>query len=489
MDNNTRVRDILSRSAGKSVAVLGAGVTGRAVMRLLAQAGYQVYVIDEKLVHSGKREQIEQFGCNLKEQFKGGTSDLAWLRGVDPSFAVVSPGISLEGQLVTLIRSARIPILTEIDIAVAFLGSPLVAVTGTNGKTTCANLIFQMLKKSELPVHLVGNVGNPFVDLIQADELKGKGTRSLDPLMVAEVSSYQLEGAFDFSPQISVCLNVQDDHLERHGTINEYAKIKARIFANQKSDSQSWSLIWKDDPFYKIYRQYLNAQEMFFGIGSVSQGPASLVSDDYQSLTIKTNTLEQSFSLRDFKLIGKHNYLNIAASSAAALLAGARPEAIQAVINEFETLPHRIEPILENAGILYINDSKGTNTASVIAALEGLGAKYPRRPVVLLLGGKNKQQSWKELTDFFGGRVRQAILFGGDRELIAKIIENCTPDFFKRAVRVEVDLEQALHAAQSIAEPGDIVLLSPGCASFDAYSGFEERGEHFRRLLIDWAKQ
>lgn len=483
-----RVRELLERGVGSPVLVLGGGVTGRAVSELLWSAGYDVTIVDEKALNDSLREELVNLGVSVIENFSATSQEIQKLKQTGFGLAVLSPGVSLDGRLSSAVTQAEIPKVSELDLGIAFLGMPKIAVTGTNGKTTTTSLINDMLNRSGVPSLAVGNIGKPFVSVIRPEVLGRRDFSAQrgasEPVLVAEVSSYQLEGAFDFSPHIGVWLNLTDDHLERHGTMEEYLRIKSRIFSSQNSE-KDYSIIFVDDPWAEKTRRL--AQGKFFPIGYGT--PERLMFSEGCFFLPERNEIlfrhagnDEFYGLAECSLVGDHNKFNLCGAIAAARLAGATVAGVEAVIREFKPLEHRIEFVAEKNGVVYINDSKATNVSATVAALSTMATEYPAAKVILLLGGKTKKGEWSSLTKSLPKLVKGIIVSGGDRDLVMAEVERCVACSEIHLVKVDW-LPDAVGEAAKLAKPGDIVLFAPACASFDAYSDYTARGRHFRELV------
>ncbi len=496
-----RVQALLERADGRRVAVLGSGVTGKAVAKLLARAGYSVTVVDEREIAKAVCEQFAQHRIDILDQLKPEEATAA-VRVAEQDFAlaVLSPGIGFESPLGRLFGRVGVPKLSEIDLGIAFLGMPEVAVTGTNGKTTTVTLIHQMLLASGLDSELIGNVGTPFVSLVEPETLRVAigNIPKREKLLVAEVSSYQLEAAFDFSPHIGVCLNIEDDHLERHGTFDNYLLAKSRIFSAQRA-MEDWAILWADDPNFKKIRSFVKGNFLPCGMATperLRERNGCFIDEAEDRIVFAREGVFEEYSLADWKPLGFHNRLNLAAAIAAARLAGATHDGVAKVIAEFNALPHRIEVVGEINDVLYVNDSKGTNVSAVKVAVDTILSTMKHRKIVLLLGGQAKLGSWEPIREVLGGAVRQVIGFGASGDYIAEqlevkfdVVANGTPQGKIRSGLWQVPfhrvstLTDAVQDAAKSSQEGDVVLLSPGCASFDAYSDYAARGEHFRNIV------
>ncbi len=392
----------------KKVAVFGLGKSGTAVCEKLKSLGVDFFV-----------SAIEHGGHTLKD-----------LENTD--LIIVSPGIHLDIPVLEEAKKRKIPILSEIELAFQLLKKPIIAVTGTNGKTTTTTLIGEMLKAGGKNVAVAGNIGVPLVSVDDSN---------LD-YIVAEISSYQLEAIHDFKPWIGLILNIQEDHLERHGSMKEYIKQKARIFENQTSSD------------YLIY----NADD-------------PLVVEMVKPAKSKKLPFTKQEKIEKLHIPGQHNVENALAAKKAAELCGIGANVIKVVLETFPGVEHRIELVKEIKGVKFYNDSKATNPDSTIVALKS----FPNKNIILILGGKDKGTNLKPLCAMVRQQVKQVVLIG-------EATERFQQNGFAEAVLAQ-NLEQAVNRAYQLAQAGDIVLLSPACASFDQFKNFEERGKLFKQYV------
>ncbi len=493
-ESSIRIRELLRRARGGAVLVIGGGVTGTAVSTLLAQAEYRVSLVDEGGLSEASSLAMRELGVGVTENFNCAIGSLPEKGRFQ--FCVLSPGVSLHSPIATLVRRQEIPLVSEIDLAVAYLGMPKVAVTGTNGKTTTVSLIREMLVSSGIAAESVGNIGRPLVSLIDPSLLhrpEHAHEYAESPLLVCEVSSYQLESAVDFTPQIGVWLNIDDDHLERHGSLEQYLATKGRIFSGQSAESD-WSLVWADDPRASAMMKFARGRYFPFGILTPEREglkDGCFIDDGTGTIVLKMDGLNEHYSLKDCRLIGKHNRINLSAAVAASRLAGATVLGIRQAIASFHPLPHRVELVGERRGVLFINDSKGTNVSAACAALETVRDEYPKSKVVLLLGGQKKEGSFRPLLEQMSNSIRHLVCFGGSADLIREeLIAESSARRLPLAVKLptitrERTLGDAVATAFRVAQSGDVVLLSPACSSFDAYRNYVERGEDFRRRVLE----
>ena len=430
--------------------VVGLARSGAAVARLLAGRGERVVGVD-----SGRPEEaagLREAGVEVHLDEVG----IELLEGI--STVVKSPGVPGEAPVIATARERRIPVTGELEIAWRSLPNRFVAVTGTNGKTTTAELIGHLLRTAGEPVAVAGNVGTPLASLVgQIDEAA---------TIVCEASSFQLEDSVAFAPECAVFLNLAPDHLDRHHSLDEYLDAKLRIFANQGPDDIA--VVNGDEPSLRGGKIGGRAQRVSFCAATGDDGcDATLVEGE---IRWRGDPLIRVDRLR---LLGRHNVANAMAAAAAALSLGVSRDAVIEGLESFEGVQHRLEPVAAIDGVLYVNDSKATNVSAAIAAIEAFeGGEH------LILGGSPKGESFERLAEPVAERCVACYLTGEAAEEIEKALAGTGVPLY----RCE-GLEDAVHRAAAAATAGQVVLLSPACASFDQYPDFEARGEHFRRLV------
>jgi UDP-N-acetylmuramoylalanine--D-glutamate ligase len=438
---------------GKKVMVLGLARTGTAAARFLVRQGAEVLVTDRR----NETELGPEVAAlaDLPVRFCLGAEDAAWLDGVD--LVIPSPGVPPENPLLREAGRRGIDILSEIELAYRFLSAPLIAVTGTNGKSTTTALIGEMLKASGgLNIFVGGNIGAPLIGFAGGKWDWG----------VVEVSSFQLEWADEFRPKIAALLNLTEDHLDRYSSFESYCAAKERIFGAQQSGDIA--VLNRDDPLVWSRRQRIHSSVVSFGWATVDEG----VSATRYEIVWRGAREEERFPLRQAKIQGVHNVENLMAAVAAAKAVGVPAGAIQNVIENFPGLEHRLEFVREKKGVRYFNDSKGTNVGAVVKSLAGFTA-----PVVLLAGGVDKGGDYGPLEDEIRRTVKKLILFGAAKEKIRAALGHLT-----ETIIVE-NLEAAVEEAHRTSRPGDVVLLSPACSSFDMFRDYTERGRRFKALV------
>ncbi len=430
----------MTKWEGKRVTIFGLGRSGIAAADRLIPLKADVTITESLAEKDISPEIITRMkALGVKLELGGHTN--AVIENAD--LIVMSPGVHLDLPPVLEAKKRGIPVISEIELAFRFLCKPIIAVTGTNGKTTTATLIGEFLKAAGKRSVVAGNIGDPLVAVNDAD---------LD-LIVAEISSYQLETIVTFRPWISLILNLTEDHIERHKTMEEYSQAKARIFMNQK----------KTD--YLIY----NAED---------KTVASIVSDAEARLV--PFSIKQPFLKPDEMLIkGDHNLENAMAAAQAALISGVGIDTIKSVLKDFKGVEHRIEFVIEKKGIRFYNDSKGTNPDSTVVALKALS--NGSRNIILIAGGRDKGGDLTDLVHLISDNVKNVVLIGEAAERFGTALRSNRFD----QLTFSGDFKAAVDDSYAMAQPGDIVLLSPACASFDMFKNFEERGKTFKELVLN----
>lgn len=439
----------------KKALVVGAGRSGTAASGFLARQGWQVTLSDLK-----KPESFSELPEKI--EYRWGNQDFSLLEEIE--LVVVSPGISLEIPILKEAQMRNIEIIGELELFYRNCPLPILAVTGTNGKTTTTTLLAQMMEKSNKPVILGGNIGKALSE--EADHLPEEGW------VVLEVSSYQLETTKTFCPHIAGILNVTPDHLERHKTFENYQRMKEKVFINQGPEDILF-LNQQDEIVREMRERALSKVFYFDPVAPVKLG---VWGDEKYLYHNMSGVKEQLLSWSDTSLPGRHNRENIAMAAGMALAAGISSNEIRETVQNFSAVEHRIEWIRTINGADYYNDSKATNPDSAIKALESF-----ERPIIWLAGGYDKGNDMRELFELAEKRAEWKIFFGkaGER-------------FFKEAQEMGINqilqasnLQEALKEAVKKAQKNDIVLLSPACSSFDQFSSYEERGQLFK----EWVRE
>jgi UDP-N-acetylmuramoylalanine--D-glutamate ligase len=447
----------LSNLIDKKVAVLGFGRSGVAVAKRLVSLGARVFVSEqeeERAFDPNAVLEIKKLG--VETEFGGHTPRS--LEGTD--LLVLSPGVHSDIPLLSDAAKRRIPAVSEVELAYSILTKPIIAVTGTNGKTTTSVLIGEMLKRGGRRAAVAGNIGYP---------LSAVDDSELD-YIVAEISSYQLEGIRDFKPLVSVILNITEDHLERHKNMLEYIKLKARIFMNQGEGD--FFVYNADDASVSDLTKSSNAEVVPFS-KSRKLKSGVFVDSGYLQYHLSGNA-GKIIDREKISLMGEHNLENALAASAAATLLGIEGRTIARVLSDFKGVQHRLEHVAEISGISFYNDSKATNPNSTVFALRALD-----KNIILIAGGRDKGGDLSKLVDESKGRIKALILIGEARERMKKSFIRLRLD----GVGEAASMEDAVRKAYALSSQGDKVLLSPACASFDMFRDFEERGDVFKAAV------
>jgi UDP-N-acetylmuramoylalanine--D-glutamate ligase len=445
---------------GKKVLVVGLGKSGLAAALFLRRQGAQVTVSDMRSAAALSKEipSLLEHGIMVES---GGHGLLTFRR---QDLIVVSPGVPMDTPELVQVKAFGLRIIGELELASQFLRGKILAITGSNGKTTTTALTGEILTSAGILTQVGGNIGVPVVDLVPGST---ENTWS-----VLEVSSFQLESTEHFHPEIAVILNITPDHLDRHGSFENYALAKERIFAAQ---SRADALVLNaDNPRTAAAATRASGRVFWFSLqGSVSQG-AWVENGQVVFRAALDGPIEFVLALNDIPLKGSHNVENVLAAVCAARLAGASNETIARAIEGFRAVEHRLEFVATNNGVDYYNDSKATNvdaTAKAIAAFPGC--------IHLILGGKDKNSNYADLSDLLRKRVKAVYTIGSAAEKIESHIRGMV-----QVVRCET-LENAVASASKTAHPGDIVLLSPACSSFDQFENYEHRGRVFKELVLE----
>jgi UDP-N-acetylmuramoylalanine--D-glutamate ligase len=438
-----------TEGGGKRAGILGMGVSGRAAARLLHSRGFSVTGIDSC-------ESIEP--CEWCDRLVCGVVDPGIAEQLDG--LVLSPGVRPSSDLPEAAVSLGLPVIGEIELASLFASAPILAITGSNGKTTTVEWLGFLLREAGRKACVTGNVGFPFSSAV-LDHPDAE-------FYVVEVSSYQLETIDTFHPSAAAILNVTPDHLRRHGSMDAYLESKAAVFANQHSGDVL--VLNAEDEKSKLLRGRSECVEMLFSrTDRVRSGADS--ADGIITLCTDGERIPVT-GIEEISLPGFHNLSNALAVVCMSAATGMTPEEMLPGLTAFKGVPHRIESIAVAQGVEYVNDSKSTNQDSLRVALESF-----QRRVILLAGGLVKDSDYTELRELIKRKTKHAVLFGQGAVELSVAWRNTVP------LSLVSDLEEAFARARCLAVPGDVILLSPGCASFDQYTNFEERGEHFRRLV------
>ncbi|HPG10848.1 MAG TPA: UDP-N-acetylmuramoyl-L-alanine--D-glutamate ligase [Chitinophagaceae bacterium] len=441
----------------KRIVILGGGESGLGAALLAHQKGFEVFLSDQGSLKDEYRNGLQEAGIDFEE---GKHTEEKIL---DASIVIKSPGIPESAEIVKKIRSMGIEIISEIEWAWRYKGnSKIIAITGSNGKTTTTALTWHILHSAGVDCALVGNIGDSFA---------GQIAKNPKPVYVVEVSSFQLDDIKEFRPDIAILTNITEDHLNRYDNCFEnYIKSKFRITMNQQKND--YFIFCADDEVTMKHINEFDIQSNQLPISMRRELPNGAFIKD-GDMYVRTGQDFVSMSVYDFALKGKHNQYNTMAACVAAAIMDIRKEKIRDAVQDFRGLEHRMEYVATVRGVEFINDSKATNVNSTWFALESM-----TKPVVLILGGVDKGNDYSLIADLVKEKVKAIICLGTDNRKIH--------DAFGKEVNPMVNTssaEEAVHGAFHFAEKGDVVLLSPACASFDLFTNYEDRGSQFKKAV------
>jgi len=444
--------------AGKKVLVFGTGISGIGAVKLLEDHGAQIVLFDGnvKADVTKIRERLQE---NSKAEIILGTLPEEVMKELD--LAVLSPGVPTDLPVVNAMRDAGIQIIGEVELAYSFGKGDVLAITGTNGKTTTTSLLGEIMKNYQEDVFVVGNIGNPYT--VAADLMTEK------TIAVAEMSSFQLETIITFAPKVSAILNFTPDHLDRHHTMEAYVEAKKNIANNQTEDN--WCVLNYEDPLTREFGENVKTQVLYFSSQHKLEKGIYL---DNGNIIYKNPEEIVVCHVDELQILGVHNYENVMAAVAMAAVYGVPMNVIRDTVKQFGGVAHRIEYVAEKNGVVYYNDSKGTNPDAAIKGIQAMNRK-----TVLLGGGYDKDSEYTEWIEAFDGKVKKLVLLGQTKEKIARDADKCG---FHDYVFAET-FEEAVMMAVEIAEPGEAVLLSPACASWGMFKNYEERGDKFKEIV------
>lgn len=441
----------------KRLVILGGGESGVGAALLGKQKGYDVFLFDEGSLKEGYRNELQQASIPFAE---GSVEEQRLLAAGE---VVKSPGIPEKNAWVKKIRAKGIPVISEIEFAYRYKGSSrIIAITGSNGKSTTTALIYHMCRVAGLDAALVGNIGYSFAKQVVEDP---------KPLYVAEISSFQLDDIVMFRPDVAILLNITEDHLDRYDyKFENYIASKFRIAMNQTS--ADYFIFNLDD---EVIMKYMDKYKII----SIKT-PISMKQEVKKGAYIKGDEMkvnagseQQSMSVYDFALKGKHNQYNTMAACVAGATMDIRKDKIREAVQTFQSLEHRMEPVATVRGVEFINDSKATNVNSTWYALESMS-----KPIVLILGGIDKGNDYSLIKDLVAEKVKAIVCLGVDNQKIHEAFQPVVSNIVDTA-----SAEDAVRASFALATVGDAVLLSPGCASFDLFKNYEDRGAQFKQAV------
>lgn len=442
----------------QKVLVFGCGISGIAASRLLEREGKDVILYDGNTsLHTEDLKQ--QLGENTKVEIILG--ELPEERMSELGMVVMSPGVPTDLPVVRKMRDMGILVSGEMELAYTYAKGDVLAITGTNGKTTTTALLGEIMKSYKDSVYVVGNIGNPYTSAAL--------DMTEESVAVAEVSSFQLETIHEFRPKVSAILNITPDHLNRHHTMQGYIEAKEAIAKNQTGEDTC--VLNYEDEVLRKFGENVSAKVLYFS--SQRRLEKGIYLDD-GNMIYKEEEEIVVCHVSELQLLGTHNYENVMAAVAMAVAYGVPMEIVQKAVKAFAGVAHRIEFVAEKQGVAYYNDSKGTNPDAAIKGIQAMN-----RPTVLIGGGYDKNSEYDEWIESFDGKVKLLVLIGATREKIANTARKhgfdkiAMADTFEEAMQISVDA----------AESGDAVLLSPACASWGMFKNYEERGDKFKELV------
>lgn len=445
----------------KKIVVIGTGVSGMGAVKLLSntEAVVTLYDGNEKLDRDEVLARIPD-DCDVKLII--GEMPAEVIKETD--LLVISPGVPVDSEIVLEFKKENVPVWGEIELAYNFEKGTVFAITGTNGKTTTTTLVGEIMKNYNDKTFVVGNIGTSYTGEVL--------NTSSDSITVAEISSFQLETIQDFMPRGTAILNITPDHLNRHYTMENYASVKESITKNQwKNSKDDYCVLNYDDEELRRFGMTI-PNAVWFSRKSVPEKGAYLSGD-----MIRYNDGKKDYevmSVNDMHLFGNHNYENVMAAIAITVEAGVPLNVIVDTVRNFMGVEHRIEYVCDKNGVTYYNDSKGTNPDSSIKALEAMS-----RPTLLIAGGYDKHSEFDDFIEAFGGKVKLLVLLGQTAE---QIETTARKHGFDKIIRVD-NLKEAVNTCAENAVPGDVVLLSPACASWGMFKNYEERGVLFKEYV------
>ncbi|MBY0471228.1 UDP-N-acetylmuramoyl-L-alanine--D-glutamate ligase [bacterium] len=459
----------MSKFKGKRVLVVGFGLTGVAVAKYMTKQGAKVTITDLKQ-KSELMDSVNALGDLKTVEFELGKHNPKTFQTAE--LIVLSPGVPLNIKPLDEARAANVPIVSEIDLAAGSLKEPVIAVTGTNGKTTTTALIGEMFKADNKKAFVGGNIGQPLLNHVMEE--------TTDDAVVAELSSFQLELTEKLIPALAVFTNIEEDHLDRYGDINAYTEAKKRLL--RACDKKSFVVLNYDNPIVQSFAQENQGRLIWF----TKKNPIDISGEFAEQFVgcyfnAKTKQIvakivgkEEIYDVSQFRLMGDHNKENLMAAICAARAMGVSQKAVQSVILSFRGISHRLEFIRKKDGVFFFNDSKGTNVMSLKRSL----AAFSRiNPIILIAGGKDKGMDFGPLVDLVAEKCKILILLGEAKEKINRSIGDYAETYLVGT------FEEAVLLAYQKSRNGDIILLSPGCASYDMFRNYEERGDYFKKLV------
>ncbi len=440
----------------KRIVVLGAGESGAGAAVLAQVKGFDVFVSDMSVIQDKYKEQLNQYGIAWEEGRH--TPDLI----LNADEVIKSPGIPDKAPMIVALRERNIPIISEIEFAGRYTQARMVCITGSNGKTTTTLLTYHILKSAGLKVGLAGNVGKSLALQVATGDYD---------YYVIELSSFQLDNMYEFKANVAVLLNITPDHLDRYDyKMENYVDSKFRIIRNQTEEDAF--IYWNDDPVISEKLSHLNLSMRRFPFAETREEGTQGYTESGE-LTLDTPEESLSMPTEELSLQGRHNLYNSMAAGLSACLLNVKKESIRKALSDFASVEHRLERVAAVRGVQFINDSKATNVNSCWYALESM-----KTPVVLILGGKDKGNDYTEIESLVKDKVKALVFLGVDNSKLHAFFDGKVP-----AIVDASSMREAVDKSFELASPGDTVLLSPCCASFDLFKSYEDRGEQFKNCV------
>lgn len=440
----------------KRIVILGGGESGAGAAILAKQRGFEVFLSDRSLLAPKYEKMLVEHGINFEQGAH--TEELV----LSADEVIKSPGIPESAPLIQKLRAQQTPIISEIEFAARYTKATKICISGSNGKTTTTMLTYQLLKDAGLNVGLAGNVGQSFA--LQVAQCNYD-------YYVLELSSFQLDGMYDFKAEVAILLNITPDHLDRYDyKFENYVRSKFRIVQNQTETD--YFIYWNEDPVIKaeLGKHTIKAKCLPFSELPFLQDGATI---EGENLVMKLNETDFMMSMFEIELQGKHNTYNSMAAGLAGKVLGIKNERIRESLSGFRGVEHRLENFIKLRGVEYINDSKATNVNSTWYALESM-----TKPTIWIVGGVDKGNDYSELDELVKQKVKVMLCLGKDNEKLMKHFSSIVPEIVDLK-----DMRQVVQACNYYAEEGDAVLLSPACASFDLFDNYEDRGRQFKKMV------
>ena len=444
---------------GKKVLVFGLGISGIGAGQILERHGAEVIMYDgnQKLTEEKIKKQL---GEDSSAKIVIGDFPEEVLENLD--MTVLSPGVPTDLPVIEKMREQGITVIGEVELAYQFGKGDVLAITGTNGKTTTTTLLGEIMKNYQEDVFVVGNIGTPYTTAVEK--------MTDNTITVAEMSSFQLESIVDFRPRVSAILNFTPDHLNRHHTMEAYVNAKKNIAKNQTEDD--YCILNYEDRLTREFGEEIKANVLYFSSQRILEEGIYL--ENGQIVLAMNGEKTPVCHVDELNILGTHNHENAMAAAGMAAAYGVPEDVIRRTLKEFQGVEHRIEYVAEKNGVVYYNDSKGTNPEAAIKGIQAMN-----RPTVLIGGGYDKDSAYDEWIDSFDGKVKKLVLLGATRD---KIAETARAHGFED-IEMADTFEEAFAKCVENAKPGDAVLLSPACASWGMFKNYEERGDKFKELV------